>query len=62
MKARIGTLLPVVIGAPIPFAALAAIRDRQAFADHLHDLTYALAVPEWVRLRGLNAAQRRKSV
>jgi putative hemolysin len=49
VRARIGTTLPVVIGAPIPFAELAHIRDRQALSDHLHDLTYALAVPDWVR-------------
>ena len=50
VKVRIGTLLPVMIGAPIPFSALAGIKDRQALSDHLHDLTYALAVPEYVRL------------
>ena len=50
VKARIGTALPVVIGAPIPFADIAGLRDRQALSDHLHDLTYALAVPDWVRL------------
>jgi putative hemolysin len=60
VKARIGALLPVVIGAPIPYPQLADIRDRQQLADRLHDATYALAVPEWVRLRGLNAAQRLK--
>ncbi len=51
MKARIGAALPVVIGEPIPFGELAAIRDRQALSDRLHDATYALAVPEWVRPR-----------
>ena len=50
VKARMGTLLPVVIGEPIPFAALAGFSDRQALSDHLHDVTYALAVPDWVRL------------
>jgi putative hemolysin len=60
VKARIGTALPVVIGAPIPFAALAPIRDRQALSDHLRDATYALAVPEWVRPRPLSAARRLK--
>jgi len=52
VKARIGTALPVVIGAPVPFAEIAGLRDRQALADHLHDRTYALAVPDWVRLPG----------
>lgn len=51
VKARIGTLLPVMIGAPIPFSDLAAIKDRQALSDHLHDVTYALAVPEFIRLK-----------
>jgi putative hemolysin len=46
VKARIGTRLPVVVGAPIPFATLESIRDRQALSDHLCDLTYALATPE----------------
>ena len=46
VKARIGTLLPVVIGAPVPYPALAHLRDRQALADHLHAVVYALAVPD----------------
>jgi putative hemolysin len=45
VEARIGTQLPVVVGSPIPFPALAGLKDRQALADHLHDVTYALAVP-----------------
>lgn len=44
VKARIGAVLPVVIGAPISFTSLDAIKDRQALADHLHDLTYAMAL------------------
>jgi putative hemolysin len=43
VRARIGATLPVVIGAPIPFAALAATRDRQALADELRARVYALA-------------------
>jgi putative hemolysin len=43
VKTRIGATLPVAIGEPIAFAALAAIRDRQALADHLREATYALA-------------------
>ena len=31
------------IGAPIPYAELAAIKDRQALADHLRDRVYELA-------------------
>jgi putative hemolysin len=43
VKNRIGTSLPVMIGDPIPYAALAQIADRQALADHLRRVTYALA-------------------
>jgi putative hemolysin len=43
VKTRIGTGLPVAIGAPIPFAELTAIRDRQAMADELRARVYALA-------------------
>jgi putative hemolysin len=43
VKTRIGTALPVAIGAPIPFAEIAHIRDRQALADELMARTYALA-------------------
>jgi putative hemolysin len=42
VKARIGATLPVV-GAPLPFASIAAIRDRQALADDLRARVYALA-------------------
>ena len=37
VKARIGTPLPVAIGAPIPFADLAGSQDRQALADELRE-------------------------
>ena len=43
VRARIGATLPVVIGAPIPFASIAEIRDRQALADELRAQVYALA-------------------
>jgi putative hemolysin len=46
VKARIGAVLPVVIGAPIPYSALEPIKDRQALADHLHDAAYAMALHE----------------
>jgi putative hemolysin len=42
VKARIGATLPVGIGTPIPFASIAAIRDRQALADELRARVYAL--------------------
>jgi putative hemolysin len=62
VKARIGTTLPVVVGAPIPFAALGDIKDRQALADHLRDLTYALATPEWRSPRKPPILQRLKAL
>ena len=43
VKTRIGATLPVAIGAPIPFADVASISDRQALADHLNARVYALA-------------------
>ncbi|HWG04232.1 MAG TPA: lysophospholipid acyltransferase family protein [Beijerinckiaceae bacterium] len=43
VKNRIGTALSVEIGDPIPFSALAAIKDRQALINHLRQATYALA-------------------
>jgi putative hemolysin len=43
VKTRIGTRLPVAIGAPIPFASFAAIKDRQALADALRERVCALA-------------------
>jgi putative hemolysin len=43
VKTRIGAALPIAVGAPIPFERLAAIKDRQALADHLCEITYALA-------------------
>lgn len=43
VKNRIGTVLPVAIGAPIPYADLAGFRDRQALADDLRRRTYALS-------------------
>jgi putative hemolysin len=46
VETRIGGHLPVVVGAPVPYSALAAIRDRQALADRLREMTYALAAHE----------------
>ena len=43
VRTRIGTSLPVAIGAPIPFASIASIGDRQALADKLRSRVYALA-------------------
>ncbi len=43
VRSRIGTALPVAIGAPIPFAMLSSFKDRQALADDLKDGVYALA-------------------
>jgi putative hemolysin len=43
VRNRIGDALPVAIGAPIPFSALSAIKDRQDLADRLREITYDLA-------------------
>ena len=63
VQTRIGTALPVVIGAPIPFGDLTHIRDRQAMADHLRALAYALAASapasEGVRQPGSEIAAAR---
>jgi putative hemolysin len=50
VRTRIGARLPVAIGAPIPFAAIAGARDRQALADELRGRVYGLARlarPRW---------------
>jgi putative hemolysin len=43
VKSRIGTSLPVVIGAPIPYFSVVEVKDRQALADQLRERVYALA-------------------
>jgi putative hemolysin len=43
VKTRIGTALPVAVGAPIPFASLASIKGRQELADELRARVYGLA-------------------
>jgi len=62
VKTRIGTTLPVAIGAPIPFAEIAHLADRQALADHLMKCTYALAdrAPQPARGHGAGAGLRGK--
>ncbi|UDL95374.1 lysophospholipid acyltransferase family protein [Lichenihabitans sp. PAMC28606] len=42
VKNRIGTSMAVAIGAPIPYADLVGIKDRQTLADALRAKTYAL--------------------
>jgi len=43
VKTRIGTSPPAVIGAPLPFLSISAIRNRQALADELRARVYALS-------------------
>lgn len=38
-----GKRIPIHIGDPIPFAAIAHLRDRQALTDHLREVTFNLA-------------------
>jgi len=49
VEARIGASLPVVVGPPVPYSALAQIKGRQELADRLREMSYALAVPEGAR-------------
>jgi putative hemolysin len=58
VKARIGALLPVAIGAPIPFEVLSQINDRQALADDLRARTYAIAIGAMTRPTAPNPAQK----
>ena len=43
VRSRVGTVLPVVIGAPIPFSELSEIKDRQSLMNELRRRTYQLA-------------------
>lgn len=43
VKTRIGTILPVMVGEPVPFERLAHLKERQELADFLRAHTYALA-------------------
>jgi putative hemolysin len=43
VKARIGAVLPVAVGAPIPFESISHIKDRQVLVDELRVRTYSLA-------------------
>jgi putative hemolysin len=42
-RAQIGATVPVAVGEPIPYEAIAAIKDRQALADELRARVYSLA-------------------
>ena len=43
VRKRIGTMLPVAVGAPIPYAEIAHLKDRHALLDELRARTYGLA-------------------
>ena len=43
VRSRVGTILPVVIGAPITFSELSDIKDRQSLMNELRRRTYQLA-------------------
>ncbi len=42
VRKRIGTMLPVAVGAPIPYGEIAHLTDRQALVDELRARTYGL--------------------
>ena len=58
VKARIGAILQVEIGAPISFEALKATKDRQVLADELRVRTYALARASQIRPIKANPAKK----
>jgi putative hemolysin len=58
VKSRIGTALPVAVGAPIPFETISQIKDRQALADDLKGRTYALATGAIAARSKPNPAQK----
>jgi putative hemolysin len=58
VRARIGALLPVAIGAPIPFEVLSQIKDRQALADDLRARTYSIAVDATTKPIAPNPARK----
>jgi putative hemolysin len=62
VKSRIGTSLPVAIGAPIAVSEIAHIADRQDLADVLRARTYGLAreAPQPKRGAGRGAKLRGK--
>lgn len=43
VRSRVGTALPLVIGAPIAFAEIEGFKERQSLMDYLRQRTYALA-------------------
>lgn len=66
VKTRIGTILPVMVGEPLPFEQLAHWKERQELADFLRAHTYALAggaIPLPVKVsRGRKLVQKLKSL
>ena len=60
VRTRIGTSLPVAIGAPISYAEIAHLKDRQAMADALMASTYGLRsdAPSAGRPAGLGSKLR----
>lgn len=43
VRKRIGTILPVAVGQPIPYSEIAHLKDRQELVDVLRARTYGLA-------------------
>ena len=43
VRRQIGSTLNITIGAPLPYAALSHIKDRQALLDYLRETVYGLA-------------------
>ena len=59
VRSRVGTVLPLVIGAPIPYSEISEIKDRQTLMDSLRARTYGLAAS--LCLLGVDVPQKRRA-
>ncbi len=59
VRSRVGTVLPLVIGAPIPYHEISDIKDRQTLMDSLRERTYGLAASLYQP--GVAVAQKRRA-
>ncbi len=59
VRSRVGTVLPLVIGAPIPYSEISDIKDRQTLMDSLRARTYGLAAS--LCQLGVDVPQKRRA-
>ncbi len=62
VRSRVGTMLPVVIGAPIPYCEIEAIKDRQSLMNFLRARTYGLAASLYQAESGAPKKRRAKPI